>query len=227
MKLSKIIYVGLLMALLVPFSTVSAQLTKEQQKERKEILKYSKSQLNDKASKAARKEAKQLKKQGWQVSPGALPLERQLDKAYQMQYDLGDDMYPKYIMGEAMSIGENYDAAKMQAVELAKQNLAGKIQTEITALIENSVANEQLSADEANSVSRSILAGKNLISQSIGRTITVTEAYRILQNRNREVMVRVAYDSELSKAAAKRAAKEALEERGDELQKKLDEILGW
>ena len=53
MKLSKIIYVGLLMALLVPFSTVSAQLTKEQQKERKEILKYSKSQLNDKASKAA------------------------------------------------------------------------------------------------------------------------------------------------------------------------------
>ena len=227
MKLSKIIYVGLLMALLVPFSTVSAQLTKEQQKERKEILKYSKSQLNDKASKAARKEAKQLKKQGWQVSPGALPLERQLDKAYQMQYELGDDMYPKYIMGEAMSIGENYDAAKMQAVELAKQNLAGKIQTEITALIENSVANEQLSADEANSVSRSILAGKNLISQSIGRTITVTEAYRILQNRNREVMVRVAYDSELSKAAAKRAAKEALEERGDELQKKLDEILGW
>lgn len=215
------------MALLVPFSTVSAQLTKEQQKERKEILKYSKSQLNDKASKAARKEAKQLKKQGWQVSPGALPLERQLDKAYQMQYELGDDMYPKYIMGEAMSIGENYDAAKMQAVELAKQNLAGKIQTEITALIENSVANEQLSADEANSVSRSILAGKNLISQSIGRTITVTEAYRILQNRNREVMVRVAYDSELSKAAAKRAAKEALEERGDELQKKLDEILGW
>lgn len=227
MKLSKIIYVGLLMALLVPFSTVSAQLTEEQQKERKEILKYSKSQLNDKASKAARKEAKQLKKQGWQVSPGALPLERQLDKAYQMQYELGDDMYPKYIMGEAMSIGENYDAAKMQAVELAKQNLAGKIQTEITALIENSVANEQLSADEANSVSRSILAGKNLISQSIGRTITVTEAYRILQNRNREVMVRVAYDSELSKAAAKRAAKEALEERGDELQKKLDEILGW
>lgn len=165
MKLSKIIYVGLLMALLVPFSTVSAQLTKEQQKERKEILKYSKSQLNDKASKAARKEAKQLKKQGWQVSPGALPLERQLDKAYQMQYELGDDMYPKYIMGEAMSIGENYDAAKMQAVKLAKQNLAGKIQTEITALIENSVANEQLSADEANSVSRSILAGKNLISQ--------------------------------------------------------------
>ena len=227
MKLSKIIYVGLLMALLVPFSTVSAQLTKEQQKERKEILKYSKSQLNDKASKAARKEAKQLKKQGWQVSPGALPLERQIDNAYQIQYELGDDMYPTYIMGEAMSIGENYDAAKMQAVELAKQNLAGKIQTEITALIENSVANEQLSADEANSVSRSILAGKNLISQSIGRTITVTEAYRILQNRNREVMVRVAYDSELSKAAAKRAAKEALEERGDELQKKLDEILGW
>ena len=48
-----------------------------------------------------------------------------------------------------MSIGGNYDAAKMQALELAKQNLAGQIQTEITALIENTVANKQLSAEEA------------------------------------------------------------------------------
>lgn len=48
-----------------------------------------------------------------------------------------------------MSIGENYDAAKMQALELAKQNLAGQIQTEVTALVENTVANKQLSQEQA------------------------------------------------------------------------------
>ncbi len=32
-------------------------------------------------------------------------------------------MFPKYLMGEAMSIGENYDAARLQAMELAKQSL--------------------------------------------------------------------------------------------------------
>ncbi len=41
-----------------------AQLTKEQHKERKEIRKASKSQLNAKASKVARKEAKKMKKDG-------------------------------------------------------------------------------------------------------------------------------------------------------------------
>ena len=143
----------------------------------------------------------------------------------QMEYD--EDLFPKYMMGEAMSIGQSYDAAKMQAVELAKQNLAGQIQTEVTALIENTVANKQLEAEEAESVVQSILAGKNLISQSIGRTITVVEVYRTLQNKNKEVLVRIAYNSSMAKAAAKRAAQKELEKKGEDLQKKLDELLGW
>ena len=209
-------------------TTVSyAQVTKEQLQERKEIKKASKSELNEKASKAARKEAKRLKKEGWQNAPGALPLDKQLDKSYLMQMEYDEDMFPKYIMGEAMSIGENYDAAKMQAIELAKQALAGQIQTETTALIENTVANKQLAAEEAESVTQSILAGKNLISQSIGRTITVVEVYRTLQNKNKEVLIRIAYNAQMAKAAAKKAAREALEKKGEDLQKKLDDLLGW
>ena len=46
----------------------------------------------------------------------------------------------KYIMGEAMSIAENYDAAKMQALKLAKQ----------------------LSQEQATSVTQSIIASYNL-----------------------------------------------------------------
>lgn len=208
-------------------TTALAQSQKEIRKERKETAKLSKSELNAKASKAARKEAKTLKKEGWQNAPGALPIDKQLDKSYTMQYEYDEDLFPKYLMGEAMSIGQNYDAAKMQALELAKQNLAGQIQTEVTALIENTVANEQLAPEEAASVTKSIMASKNLISQSIGRTLPVMELYRTLKNKNKEVLVRIAYNSKMAKAAAKAAVQKDLEKRGDDLHKKLDELLGW
>jgi catabolite regulation protein CreA len=126
-----------------------------------------------------------------------------------------------------MSIGENYDAAKMQAMELAKQNLAGQIQTEVTALIENTVANNQLDAEEAKSVTKMVSAAKNLISQRIGRVVPVVEVYRTLQNKNKEVRVYIAYNSKMAKAAAKNAIRDELAKEGDDLMKKLDEHLGW
>lgn len=214
-------------ALLCLTTSMTAQTTKDIRKERQELRKASKSELNEKATKTARKEAKKLIKEGWVTVPGALPLEKQLDKSYMMQMEYDEDMYPKYLMGEAMSIGENYDAAKMQALELAKQNLAGQIQTEVTALIENSVANKQLANDEAVSVTQSIMGAKNLISQSIGRTITVMECYRVKSNKNKEVLVRIAYNGAMAKAAAKQAIQEELSEKSEEIHKKLDKILGW
>lgn len=220
--------IGFVALLMISVSGIGyAQTTKEQRKERQEIAKASKKELNEKASKAARKEAKRLSKEGWKTAPGALPLEKQLDKSYGMQYQYDADGFPQYIMAEAMSTGGNYDAAKMQALELAKQNLAGQIQTEITSLIENTVANEQMDQSQAASITRSVMAAKNLISQSIGRVVTVVETYRVVNGNNREVLVRIAYSQDMAKAAAKKAVKKELEERGDSLHNKLDELLGW
>lgn len=225
MQIRQLVLLGV--SLLIGSTSSFAQSAKELKKERETIVKMSKDELNSKATKAARKEAKKLKKEGWSTAPGALPLEKQLDKSYLMQYEYDEDMFPKFIVGEAMSIGNNYDAAKMQALELAKQNLAGQIQTEVTALIENTVANEQLEAEQAASVTRSVMASKNLISQSIGRTIPVIELYRTLPNKNKEVLVRIAYNSNMAKKAAIKAIKEDLEKKGDELHKNLDQLLGW
>lgn len=224
--MKKILFI-MSLCLLAGTSMSYAQLSKEQLQERKEIKKLSKAELNEKATKTARKDAKKLQKEGWQTAPGALPVEKQLDKSYLMQMEYDEDMFPKYIMAEAMSIGENYDAAKMQAIELAKQNLAGQIQTEVTALIENTVANKQLEAEEAASVVQTISAAKNLISQSIGRTIPVMEVYRTKPNKNKEVLVRLAYSQEMAKAAAKKAVRQELEQKGEELHNKLDKLLGW
>lgn len=211
-------------------TSVSAQVSKEQIKARKELKKQSTKALHEKATKEARKEAKKMKKQGWQTTPGTLPIEKQVDRAFLMQMEYDEDLFPKYLMGEGMSIGENYDGAKMQAIELAKQNLAGQIQTEITTLIENNVANSQITAGEAATVTKSLMAGKSLISQSLGRVLPVIEVYRVVdkkKNQNKEVLVRLAYDSQKAKEAAKKATRAGLEEGTEELQNKLDTLLGW
>ena len=219
------IILSVIAAMLLSTSGVAmAQTSKEQRKERQELAKATKKELSEKASKAARKEAKRLTKEGWMAAPGALPLDKQLDRSYMMQYQYDDEGFPKYIMAEAMSTAGNYDAAKMQALELAKQNLAGQIQTD---LIENTVSNSQLDQGDAESITRSVLASKNLISQSIGRVIPVMETYRTTGGNNREVLVRIAYSEEMAKAAAKKAIRQDLENRGDELHNKLDSLLGW
>ena len=206
---------------------VTAQSNEDVWKERKELRKMSREALKEKASKDARKEAKSLSKEGWQSAPGALPIERQLDRSYMMQQEFDDDMFPKYLMGEGMSIAESYDAAKMQATELAKQNLAGQIQTEITALVENNVSNKQLSPDEAASVTQTVMGAKNFISQSLGRVITVVEVFRTKKNGNKEVLVRIAYNSQMAKDAAKNAVRKDLEDKGQELIDQIDKAIGW
>ncbi len=205
--------------------TLSAQ-QKEVLKERKEVNKASKSELNAKATKAARKEAKRLKKAGWEPVVGGLPIEKQLDRSYMMEYELDDKGYPKYIIGTAESVGQNYAAAQRAATEVAKIDLAGKIQTEMTALVEATVSNQELAPEEAASIAEVITASKNLISQSIGRVVTVVELRQVLPNKNQRVMVRLAYNSDMAKEAAAKVVKKELENKGVNLHGKLDKMLG-
>ena len=95
-------------------------------------------------SKVAAKEAKKYAKEGWIVSAGALPLAYQLEEAYNLQYEKDDNGYPVYLNGMAQSVGENLDAAKFQALELAKINIASQLKSQVTGLVDNSVANNQL-----------------------------------------------------------------------------------
>lgn len=215
------------MAMLVACSSMFAQDAKQIRKERQEIKKMAKAELTARVDKVTKKEAKRLKKEGWVVSPGALPMEKQLERSYLMEYEYDENLFPKFLMANAQSIGENYDAAKTAATSLAITNLAGQIQTEVTALIENTVGNQQMAAEDAASIVETVMASKNLISQSIGRVITVVECYRILDNKNREVMVRIAYNSEMAKQAVKQAVREELKKKGENLHEQLDKALGF
>ena len=184
-----------------------------------------KKEMNKKAGKNARKEAKRYKKEGWEVAMGALPIEKQFSRAYMMEYDVEDNGLPKFVTGEAMSIGEHYDAAKMQALQLAKQNLAGKIQTEVSALVEGLVVNKQLTVDEVTSLLETTKTSKALISQNLGHILTITEMYRTLENGSKEVLVRVAYNNGFAMEAAKLTIRQSMKAKGDDLSGKLDSVL--
>lgn len=222
--MKKIIFIALSMLLILPFAY--SQDMEQVLKERKEISKMTRSELDARASKSARKEARKYEKEGWQVAPGQLPLEKQLDRTYRMQFEFDENMYPKYMMSEAMSIGETYDAAKIQAMELAKLNLAGQMQSHVIALIDNEVSNGQLPQEEAASVTRTVVASKNMIAQKLGRVITVIECYRVKAGKNKEVRVQIACSSDMAMQSAKTAIREELAKEGEQLSSQLDAMLG-
>jgi len=226
----QIILLTAALALLLPGAassqTTAKQIKKErteQQNIRKEMRKANEKELNRKATKEARKEAKRLAKEGWKVTPGTLPLEKQLDRSYILQYEFNADNTPKYIMADGMSTAGSYDAAKLQATELAKLNIVSQMQSEINAMIENTVANDQLSDGEAATLTRTVAASKNTFSQKLGRIHPVVETYRDKGN-NKEVLVRVAYDLDNARAMAIESIRQELKDQGEKLHEKLDAV---
>lgn len=216
--------IRLITTLLLMTMTVSMSAQSESVKQQK--LRRTRAELKDEASRLAQKEAKRLIKEDWQVSPGALPLERQLDRSYMYQEDFDDEMNPRYIIGEGRSVAENFSAAHIQAQELARLDIAGKmIGSEATALVDNLVANKMLAADQAASVTTTMMENKTVYSQKLGRLQVVFEVNRTLKNNNKEVMVRLVTKADGIREMAKEAVRAELERQGVKMSEELKAIL--
>jgi len=153
-------------------------------------------------------------------------MDKQIEKAWELQYEEDEDGYPLYIVAAGNSVAETQSAAKLQATELAKLELAGLVQSNIAALIENSIANNQLNNEEAASVTKTVAASKNVIAQEIGRVVMMFEIYRKI-DKNVEASVRVGYNSQLAKDAAKKVIRRKLEEETEILHEKLDRLMDF
>ena len=189
-------------------------------------VKENKAALKEKASKDAKKEAKRLQKEGWTVSPGGLPLEKQVDRLYMFLEDYDDDMEPVYVDGEGRSIAENFAAAQIQATELARMNIASKISSEATGIVDNMVANKMLADDQAASITTTLVENKSIFSQKLGRVQTPLTVTRELKNKNKEVMVRMVTKVSSIKEIAKDAVRAELEKEGKELSEELKAYFG-
>lgn len=172
--------------------------------------------------KVVKKEASLLRKEGWTVLSGMMSIVSQLNKSLQYK----DNLFPKYVMGEAMARGDSYDGVKMHALELAKVNLVARIiQDEVRSLFQNAVAKGVLTQVQFDSIIQNLKTSKLLISQNIGTTITVLEVYRTLVNKNIEVLVRIACESYSVKEIIKKIIRSGLGNSDELLLKKIDEIL--
>ena len=125
-----------------------------------------------------------------------------------------------------MKWGSNYSAAQMQAVNLAKLDLAGQIQTRVNQLIEAKVANDEISAESAASINSFVSASKNLISNTLGRVMILVEIYRVNEAGNNEVQVTLGYNSELATQEAIKAVQKSMTAEAGELMEELDGLLG-
>lgn len=182
--------------------------------------------LTSRTIKQARKESRLLIKKGFYTAPGALPINKQVEYSWKKSLETEDNSdYPKYIIANGNAVGESITAAKIQANEIAKFELAGTIATNVAALIEANIANAQLNTNEAASVTEVSGAIKNLVVQEIGRVLPLLEIYRPVGKNNVEVNIRIAYNSELAIEAAKKVFRKELKDKTNILHEKLDKLL--
>ena len=179
----------------------------------------------EKAIKDARKEARRLEKEGYKVPVGKLPLAKQIEDSWQAQVTTDAEGVPYYFMATSSTIGSNFTAASMQATNTAKLDIAGQIQTQIASVIEQKIANNEISAENAVAVNSFVSASKSVINNTLGRVIKFVEIYRTLENGNIEAMVTLGYNTEIAQKEAIKAMQKTLDSDAEELMKELDALL--
>ena len=204
-----------------------AQNFEEQREERLKIYKASKKKNKDKALILSEEDAEQLLNDGWKTTPSALPLERQMDAMCIMQMEYDSKLFPAYVMAEANSVNQDYNAAKKRAVELAKSALVEKIQSEILFQIDWAIKTELIESKEGESLIKSLKAAKNSISQNLEDVMIVEDIYRITSSKRFEVRVTIACTADVAKKVLKDAVNADLEQNSEKLQKKLADYFGW
>lgn len=228
MKATKLI-VSVFTALTMMFAAVEVSAQVATNKERQQIEKHEKvlnKTMKKKAIKAARKEAKRLMKEGYTVPVGQLTLDKQLENSWQAAYEVTGDGLPYYIMSTQKGVASNYTAAQMQAMNAAKMDIAGQIQTMVSQVIETKVASKELSRGEAESLSTFVSTSKNVISNTLGRVVKMVEVYKEPKRGNGvEVMVTLAYNSDLAQQEALKALQNSLTSEDVELMSQIDKLV--
>jgi hypothetical protein len=169
-----------------------------------------------KVSLDVKKEAKRYEKDKWQVFPGNAPIKQQLDNAFRRQAETSDDGFPKWVVSNGSSVAQTQAAAEMQAIELGKNRLVGLLQTQMKAVVESDVSNNQLDAKDAASITKTIEVSANRVSKKLGRVAPLFKVYRSV-GQNTEVQVLLGYSYEM-------AQKEIIAEMKYELQLETDDV---
>lgn len=224
MKLAAMV---ILAASLFMATPATAQTDKQQKKENKEMQKDQKEvrkAVYQKSEKMAQKEAKKLEKAGWKTM--GLPIAKQLDETWVKMYDREPNGYPRYIWAQEMATGNSFAAAQSQADNVAKLRIASQISSSVAALTDVALANQEISAKEAASITKTVENAKVIVSQKLGRTFKTMEIYQELSNGNYRVRTTMFYDMKAAIAIAREVILDELKKDSDINKAQLEKLLG-
>lgn len=182
--MKKVIFIMVAMFLLL--GVAETTVVNAQVLSRKEIKKRKKEQMSKvkgKAIKKARKAAAAYEKEdGWQVNVGGLPIEKMLESSWMKQYEMrvDEDMNETnaYVWATGNGVARTKSAATMQAMEFAKVELAGKVQSSVAALTTSNIANAQLDNVSAETEMSIVQSAKTMTSAKLNNLKSVVNIFR-------------------------------------------------
>jgi hypothetical protein len=223
----KLFSMMLLAAGLMMAQPAAAQSNRQQKKENKENRKDQKEIHNtvyQKSEKMALKEAKKLEKAGWKTM--GLPIAKQLDETWLKMYDREPNGYPRYIWAQEMATANTFAAAQSQADNVAKLRIASQVSSSIAALTDIALANQEISAKEAASITKTVENAKVIVSQKLGRTFKTMEIYQEFSNGNYRVRTTMFYDMRAAVSIAREVMLDELKKDSDVNKAQLEKLLG-
>lgn len=210
-------------------STASAQSALELAKQQKELNAINRQLLEEKPTKDAKKQAKVLVKNGWQVPAGNKSIELQITKGQllgeELMADEGGAPVKRYIMQTSIQTAGSYNTGYAAARANAQAELAAMLKTEIAGAWQLKQDNDQLSSVSSTTNDKFNQRLKAIIDASLSNTVPYMAIYRYLPNNNMEVQVGIAFDKKELMARMKRNMKKELENDGDALNELVDEVI--
>ena len=195
---------------------------KELKKEDRELTK----EVKEKAVRNARRDARKMKKEGWKVNPGTLPLDKLTENAWKKQLQTDEKGDPRYITADGDAVAKTKTAAELQAIEMGKLQLAGLIESNISALISGNIANAQLSTKDAASVTEIVASSKNLIATKLWYVNPFYKVYKNIGDNKVKVQVKLFYDTKQSLQIAKKVVRKELKDKLKLNEEKLEKLMG-
>ncbi len=180
--------------------------------------------------KSAKKQAKQMRKRGWEPVPGSMPLADQFYERCVKSRMVDEKGMNLFIFATGNAVAEQQAVAMRHAIHVAKVQLAQTIQGRIVGIVKDMQANQQLDQKTAVSINEMLSATRDILVQRLGYVEPVVQMIRYLPGDQVEVQVILAYNVRNAFAVARQIMREELRQRlqktEEEVDRLLDQILG-
>lgn len=209
-------------------TTATAQTAMELARQQQELNAINMKMLNAKPTKQAKKQAKELKAEGWTVPAGDIDIAQQVTRSQLYSAELTTDesgnVTKRYIMQTAQQTAGTYNSGYAAARAAAQTELAAMLKTELVTAMQQKLDNSQNNAMTATTIDKFNQRSRMIVDQTLTNAIPVLAIYRRLSNNNFEVQVRIAFDKKELIARIKRNMEQELEKEGDKLYDIVDAV---